>query len=144
MAAQLQEIPLEKLLNLALGHPGQGVVDFRLLKEFLMQFLVATKTNDFAVAKKFAGHGGEIVAELRPKVKDGVEDIDREAVGTMLILDSQSSDQEDYNNLGVLTKQIKRLSFYLGNFLSTYWQNMRRLVGDVRARCNTNGTRSFS
>ena len=113
MADQLQEIPLEKLLNLALGHPGQGVVDFRLLKEFLMEFLVATKTNDFAVAKEFAGNGGEIVAELRPKVEDGGENIDREAAGTMLILDSQSSDQENYNNFGVLAKLINRLSFNL-------------------------------
>ena len=113
MADQQQEIPLEKLLNLALGHPGQGVVDFRLLKEFLMNFLVATKTNDFAVVKGFAGNGGEVIADLELRPKDG-EHVNKETFGTTSILDSQSNDIEDYNSIGVLAKLINRLSFYCG------------------------------
>lgn len=109
MADQQQEVQLEKLLNLALGHPGQGVVDFRLLKEFLMQVLVATKTKDFAVAKEFAGNGVEVV-ELRPK-KDGEEIGNKEGVGTVLLLNSQNNGQEDYKNIGILTEHVNRLSF---------------------------------
>ena len=43
----LTKVTLRTLLDTALGQPTQNVVDFGLLKDFLLEFLIATNQADF-------------------------------------------------------------------------------------------------
>ena len=105
-----QQVVLRQLLDSALGNPNKCTVDFGLLKDFLVQFLVATNQADFIAQ-------AEIKQSEVPEneVEDGVvnEEIAREGKTVSFSEEEQHDDSEknedaEKKRIEILEKQHTR------------------------------------
>ena len=102
------QVGLRHLLDEALGNPNQSTVDFGLLKNFLIQFLIATNQAEFVV--KAGEEPGEISNDGTDGVgtgKDFVQGSEKEGSGDRI--EEGDGKQTVYGRYEANAKKIARL-----------------------------------